>query len=76
MACGQRREDVVDLERQLAGGHEHEAARLPRLGGLEALEHRQAEGEGLAGTGLGLAAHVAAGEGVGDARAAGWRTAR
>ena len=63
---GQRREDVVDLQRQLAGGHEHEAPRLARLGGLEAREHRQPEREGLAGAGLGLAAHVAAGEGVGD----------
>ena len=66
MAWAERRQHVVDLERQLAGGHEHEPARLARLGGLEALEHRQAEGEGLARAGLGLAAHVAAGEGVGD----------
>ena len=35
--------------------------------GLEAREHRQPEREGLARAGLGLAAHVAAGERVGDA---------
>ena len=37
-----------------------------RLGLADALEEREPEGEGLARAGLGLAAEVAAGEGVGD----------
>ena len=57
---GQRGEHVVHLERELAGGHEHEAAGLAGLGLVEPLEEREAEGEGLARAGLGLAAHVAA----------------
>ena len=69
MALGERREHVVHLERELAGGHEHEAAGLAGLGLVESLEERQAEGERLAGAGLGLAAHVAPGERVGDRQA-------
>ena len=51
---------------ELTGGHEDEGAGAAGLGGLDPLEHREPEGEGLARAGLGLAAHVAAGEGVGD----------
>jgi hypothetical protein len=53
-----------DLLRQLAGGREHEGARLAGAV-LDALDHRQAEGGGLAGAGLGADEHVLAG----DARA-------
>ena len=63
---GQRLEHLGDLEGELAGGHEDEAAGPLRLGPADAGEQREAEGERLARAGLGLAAHVAAGEAVGD----------
>ena len=75
----ERLQHVVDLDGELAGRQEHEAARTCRVaravddravgaGELvgQALEHRQAEGERLARPGLRLAADVASGEGVGD----------
>ena len=39
---------------------------MARLGLADAAEDREAEGEGLPRAGLGLAEHVAPGEGVGD----------
>ena len=63
---GERCEHVVDLERQLAGRDQHQAARAAGLGVGQALEQGQAEGQRLAGAGLGLPADVAPGEGVGD----------
>ena len=65
----ERRQVVVHLLGQLAGGHEHQAARGARGRGdvlAEAGEQRQAEGQRLARAGGGLAEHVAAGEGVGQ----------
>ena len=62
----ERLERLGHLVGELAGGDEHEAARTARLGLGDAGEHRQAEGEGLARPGLGLAAHVSAGQRVGD----------
>ena len=47
-------------------GHEHECPRVAGFGLADPAEQRQPEGEGLARAGLGLAADVAAGEGVGD----------
>ena len=62
----ERREGVVDLLRELAGRHQDQAVR--RLGlaraADEAGQHRQPEGEGLAGAGLRPAEDVAAGDGV------------
>ena len=59
-------EAVGDLHRQLAGGHQHQRARLARAGRrgflAQAVEHRQRERGGLAGAGLGAAQHVAAGQ--------------
>ena len=65
---GQRRECVVDLLRELAGRHQDQRARLvcrpPTTD--EAGQHRQPEGQRLAGAGLAAAEHVPAGEGVGQ----------
>ena len=52
-----------DLRRELAGRHEDERRRLA-VGGLGALDDRQAEGEGLARAGRRLGQHVEAGERV------------
>ena len=56
---------VVHLHGQLARGDEDQGAR-PAIGALshavQALQHRQHEGRGLAGTGLGAAQQVVAGE--------------
>ena len=65
---GERLQDVDDLLGQLAGRDEHERGRVPGRAALEPLQHREAEREGLARARLGLAAHVAAGERVGDGR--------
>ena len=55
-------EHLGDLHGEFAGRHEHEPERLRRLGDVgDAGEHRHAEGERLAGAGLGPTAHVAAG---------------
>ena len=62
----ERRQHVVDLDRELAGGHEHERGGPARLGRRRALEQRKAEGQRLARAGLRLAAHVSAGQRVGD----------
>ena len=56
-------EVVPDLGGEFAGGGEDEGADLaPAAAGLvvQALEHRQREGGGLAGSGLGAAQHVVA----------------
>jgi hypothetical protein len=53
-------ERFLDLQRELAGGLEHEAADLAV--GAEALENGQRKGRGLARAGLGRADHILAGE--------------
>ena len=66
---GQRLEHLAHLHGQLTGGDEHQGPGTPRLGGAGGhgpLEQRDAEGQGLARAGLGLAAHVPTGQGVGD----------
>ena len=63
LPLGERRELGRDLGRQLAGRHENERGRLA-VGGLGALDDRQAEGEGLARAGRRLRQHVEAGERV------------
>ena len=60
---GERRELVGDLERELAGRHEHERGRRLPVG-RRALDERQAEGERLARSGRRLRQHVEAGERV------------
>ena len=65
---GQWLEDLADLHGQLTGGDQHQGAGTARLGGPGrhgALEERDAEGQRLARSGLGLAAHVPPGQGVG-----------
>ena len=65
----ERLERVAHLHRQLAGRHEDEGARTPALGACavgEPGDHRQAEGEGLAGPRAGTAEDVSPGDGVGD----------
>ena len=49
------------LDGQLAGGCQHQHLRLVR-GQIDVGQHRQREGAGLAGAGLGLAQHVTAGQ--------------
>jgi hypothetical protein len=63
---GQRVELVDDLRGQLAGRGEHERRRAAVAVGVEAVEHRDAEGEGLARARGRLGEHVAAGEHVAD----------
>jgi hypothetical protein len=54
-----------DLDRQLPGGSEHQALhRRPR--GVDALDHGDGEGRGLAGAGAGLDHEVLAVQGAGD----------
>ena len=64
--AGQQGQLVADLRGQLTGRHEHEALGAAGLGLADAGDHRDAEGDGLARPGGGLAAEVAAGEGVGQ----------
>ena len=64
-AVGSQR--LVHLQRQLAGGHEHQAARLARPGVAaaphqQAVDHRQAERGRLAGAGLGARQQIASGQ--------------
>ena len=68
-------EAVTDLDRQLAGRGQHQAARGPALErspsraiarGGKALQDRQRESGGLAGAGLGDAQQIAAGQQIGD----------
>ncbi len=54
-----------DLRRQLARGRQHQPGRTAGTAGPRPDEGRDAEGEGLPGTGLGPAGDVAAGEPVG-----------
>ncbi len=65
----QRRQDLGHLVGQLAGGDQHQPGRPRPVGRFQHLDHGQAEGEGLAGTGARPAAHVAPGEDVGDGHA-------
>ena len=54
---------LLDLERELPGGHHHERAHPRPAGltcGMERLDHGQHEGGGLAGAGLGAGQQVAA----------------
>ena len=53
------------LDAELARRREHERLDLV-VGRVDELDHRQAEGGGLAGPGLRLADHVAAGQELGD----------
>jgi hypothetical protein len=62
----ERAQRIGDLGGQLARGDEDEAARVARLRLADAPEEGEAERQGLARAGLGLAEHVAPGEGVGD----------
>jgi hypothetical protein len=65
---GQGLEHLAHLHGQLAGRDEHQGPRPARLGGPVGhgpLEQGHAEGQGLARPGLGLAADVPAGQGVG-----------
>ena len=65
----ERLQRVGHLHGQLAGGHEDQGARTTRRGAGasgEAGDHREAEGQRLAGAGPAASEHVAAGEGVGD----------
>ena len=63
-------EVVVDLEAQLAGGHDDQragdAGERPRLVGDDAVQQGHAEGEGLAHAGAGLPDEVVAGQGEGQ----------
>ncbi len=82
---GQRRQHVVDLHRELARREQYEGERPCRAGRghwtlrlsgrLGPLQQRHAEGEGLAGTGLGLAADVPTGQRVGDGQGLNWKSA-
>ncbi len=54
------------MQRELTRGHEHDRVGMVRRRLSRDREEGEAEREGLAGTGLRLAAHVAAGDGVGD----------
>jgi hypothetical protein len=54
-------ERLGDLDRQFAGRCEHQRLRLELLR-VDLRQDRQRERRGLAGAGLGLAEHVAAGE--------------
>src|SRR5690554_656350 len=54
-------ERLADLQRKLAGGGEHQCLRF-LLRHVEARQDGQREGGGLAGSGLGEADHVTAGE--------------
>jgi hypothetical protein len=54
-----------DLDAELARRRQHQRLRV-RVGGVDEVDHRQPERGRLAGAGLGLADHVAAGEQVGD----------
>ena len=57
---GDRAEHLGDLDRQLPGRYEHQSQRSSGLGPLDdAREHRNTEGERLAGPGAGSPAHVA-----------------
>ena len=64
--AAQPRELTAHLRGQLARGHEHEADGPVRVSPAEPGDHRDAEGEGLARAGVGLARHVTAGHAVGD----------
>ena len=58
-------EGIGHLDGQFAGGREHQHLRAALLG-VEIRQHRQGEGRGLAGAGLGLAHQIAAEEQLGD----------
>ena len=64
MALAEDLEMVGDLRGQFAGGFQDQRAGHARPGApaLEPGQHRQHEGRGLAGSGLGDAEHVAAGD--------------
>ena len=62
---------LVDLDRQLAGRRQDQRARVlglavgQRRARQQAVHHRDQEGQGLAGAGLGLAGDVAPGRAIG-----------
>ena len=83
---GQRGQDVVHLDGQLPGraagpgpaagpGGWRRAVPLGVTRRLGPLQERQTEGQGLARAGLGLAAHVTPGQGVGDGQGLNWKSA-
>ena len=63
---GERFDDRGDLVCQLAGRGEHQRGGMPVFGSGGECEHRQAECQGLAGAGLGLAADIPPGERLAD----------
>ena len=69
-SAGERTDDVTDLVRELARGHEDQRARPELARGAvvlgEAGDHRQREGERLAGTGAATAEGVLAGQCISD----------
>ena len=62
----QREQLVAHLRGELAGGHQSDAGRSTGLGLGQDLEHREPEGEGLAGARLRLPADVTTGKDVRD----------
>ena len=63
---GQGFEDLGDLEGELPGRNQDQGSGPLRRRPRDAGENREAEGERLARPGLGFAAHVTAGDAVGD----------
>ena len=65
-SLGQRGQGGADLAGELAGGGEHQAERPASLRAPagEVGDHRQAESQGLPGTGAAAAEHISTGEGV------------
>ena len=82
---GQRGQDVVHLHGELTRRQQDQRQRFGGAGGrrrslriprrLGPLQERHAEGERLARAGLGLAADVAPGQGVGDGQRLNWKRA-
>ena len=74
VALAEDLEMLGDLGGKLAGGLQDQRARHARPGAasLEPGQHRQHEGGGLAGSGLGDAEHVAAGDGARGWLSLGW----
>jgi len=58
--AGQRRQYVGDLHGQFAGRHQDQAPRLRTGGAGQRGDHRQAEGQGLAGSGLTATENISA----------------
>ena len=65
-ALGNRLQFVLHLGGEFSRGHQGECPRALWLGDIDELQHREAERQGLAGPGLGLAADVVAFQGGGN----------